>query len=139
MENLKELNLNSNSITSLEENAFNGLGRLEVLILSSNRLNSLENLIFTYLGQLKEIDLSSNYLSSVHADTFGNLGLLERLDLSNNQIREIDPNAFIGSCNIKDVVLDSNPIANAFRFTKDMCSLRPKYFIDLLTIYFNSH
>ena len=65
--------------------------------------------------------MNSNSISLIEAKAFNNLNQLKSIDLSDNQISNINMKTFIGSCQIDSVLVEYNPIANTFSFSKSMC------------------
>ena len=74
--NLKELNISSNNLISLNENTFEFLNKLEELNLSKNKLITFDKNLFNNLS--KEASFTKYDLV--------NLNSLKILDLSNNNI-----------------------------------------------------
>lgn len=129
------LNLSSNKIAYIENNAFGELNNLERvnlkhnqltgcfdqtpflivkltlgrLVISHNRLTCLPT-EFDYFYNLRHLDLSFNFIQHIKKNTFKNLVKLYVLDLSNNRIRIMDPCAFTTLTNLYYLRLDNNYI-----------------------------
>ncbi|KAJ1164163.1 hypothetical protein NDU88_004608 [Pleurodeles waltl] len=134
--NLKKIDLTSNVITDIDEDAFRGLPNLEELVLRDNRIRQLPELPHTLIF----IDVSHNRLGrkGIKEETFKEMANLNHLYLSGNEldhiplplpeslqslhlqdnnIQEMHEDTF---CNVKDVSyvrraledirLDGNPI-----------------------------
>lgn len=81
---LVRLSLRRNAITTVDADAFRGLGRLEFLDLSDNRLADLPDSALTPLYSLQKLDLSGNQLQVLGARWFESLDRLRELDVSRN-------------------------------------------------------
>lgn len=84
LKNLKELYLNDNHITEIEENFFENFYPLLILDLSNNRFKNLHN--FYGLECLEELYLQGNQISYLDLNTFTSCRKLLILDLSDNQL-----------------------------------------------------
>ena len=78
---IESINLSSLNISSVDEEALQGLQWLRRVDLSHNRLRSLPENRFRGLSSLETVDLRSNPLASLSAKTFDDLPSLQRLDL----------------------------------------------------------
>uniref|UniRef100_A0A452VH23 Leucine rich repeats and immunoglobulin like domains 1 n=1 Tax=Ursus maritimus TaxID=29073 RepID=A0A452VH23_URSMA len=93
---LKELNLASNRIGTLESGAFDGLSRsLVMLRLSKNRITQLPMKAFK-LPRLTQLDLNRNRIRVIEGLTFQGLDSLEVLKLQRNNISKLTDGAFWG-------------------------------------------
>jgi len=70
LENLKNLELSSNSIGIVESGAFNNLNQLEKLGLRGCGLTELPEEVFFPLGELQYLDLSDNEITSLPEGIF---------------------------------------------------------------------
>jgi len=87
--NLQDLFLENNKLTTLSTNTFNGLNNLIWLSLFNNQLTTLPVNIFNdCLYNLQWIFLSNNQLTSLAPIIFKNLKALIRLSLFNNPLDE---------------------------------------------------
>ncbi|KPM09205.1 leucine-rich transmembrane protein 2, partial [Sarcoptes scabiei] len=94
---LFNLNLSSNSISEIKENAFEGLLQLLRLNMSHNRIEQLHPDSFNTLVSLRSLDLSHNQIIQLDNTThsiFGHLLSIDELDLSNNRISLIKDQSF---------------------------------------------
>ncbi|KAJ9581748.1 hypothetical protein L9F63_003817 [Diploptera punctata] len=122
--NLYWLNLNGNSIHSLESEVFKGLSQIEILnienndiqnitfgafiglqriitlSLSNNKLTFLENGLFLPLNHLKQLKITNNLLNKIKPEYFIGLLHLNKLYLNGNKIYTLQMNAFVYDCNI---------------------------------------
>ena len=86
--NLKELFLQGNKISKIEEKAFN-MPQLMTLNLNFNELSELPENVFDGLTNLKNLTLSSNLLESVSKDVFQPLSNLVKLHLDSNGLKQL--------------------------------------------------
>jgi len=85
-QNLRQLLLKNNRITSLSVSAFRGLSQLTELDLSDNRLSSLSKGLFRSCSVLSAVYLSHNQLTVVQVGTFAGPVSLRDVDLSWNKL-----------------------------------------------------
>ena len=107
---LRELRLNANRISSLHEDAFNGLSVLTILELSSNAIVSLDADLFDGLTALTGLHITDNAIVSLDADLFDGLTALTELHLANNRIASLDANLFDGLTALRTLRLHGNHI-----------------------------
>lgn len=122
------------SVTSVEENNFNGLSKLKKLLLESNKIEhvavkafvdlvSLEYLKLNYnkiqffeentfvsLKALKELYFSGNNIASLHPKLFAPLVKVEFIGFSKNKISGLDENIFDTLTNLKKIDMASNKL-----------------------------
>ncbi|XP_016043089.1 toll-like receptor 4 [Erinaceus europaeus] len=90
LHNLCVLILTGNPIQSLALGAFSGLSSLQKLVAVEINLEYLEDFPIGHLKTLKELNVAHNSIKSLKLpDYFASLHNLEHLDLSNNQIQNI--------------------------------------------------
>lgn len=84
--NLKELDLSGNSITLIEGNSFQNLPSLRVLHLASMfpKLSNIDENAFLGLGELNVLDISDNALQTLSSTHIESLTSLQVLNLKNN-------------------------------------------------------
>lgn len=117
--NLRSLDLGSNSLVVLEKEVFKDAGKIVHLDVSNNKLKKLEK-AFDGLTSLSRLDLRNNRLTSITHLTFRELTQLRYLRLDDNVISHIDSRAFADLAKLMYFVIKGNPIGN------------------LTSIYFNS-
>jgi Leucine-rich repeat (LRR) protein len=111
LKNLKELYLNSSlKQGALKLGLFKHLNCLEILNLEENSLVSLESHTFTSLNKLKELYLNNNCLSKLDSNVFIHLKSLTKLNLSANGLKKIDKACFNGLYDLKILDLSRNSI-----------------------------
>ena len=86
---LTTLHLQSNQLSSLPADLFDGLTALTTLHLQSNQLSSLPADLFDGLTALTTLHLQSNQLSSLPADLFDGLTALTTLHLQSNAVNPL--------------------------------------------------
>jgi len=137
-ESLAELRLANNSLSTLEEALFDGLGSLQVLdlsgnllvssqlkprltrdlvslvelILSRNQIDRIVDVFGTMSASLKVLKLDHNGLTSLPAKMFSALAALKELDLSHNHVTKIESGAFQGLAGLTHLLLGQNKLNN---------------------------
>ena len=109
---LTELSLIFNSLGSLPDSIFDDLSSLEKLYLSANDIGSLDDDVFDALTSLKELDLTSNQLSSLPDGVFDQLTLLEILKITDNSIGSLASDIFSNNTSLKELNLASNTLSS---------------------------
>ncbi|RKU15994.1 hypothetical protein C6501_06055 [Candidatus Poribacteria bacterium] len=94
MDSITTLMLNDTGITVLQEKDFEGLRGLENLDLHSNSLSSLSVGLFDDLRALKTLDMKENSLRSLPDDVFDELRSLKQLDLKDNDLIDLPVGVF---------------------------------------------
>ncbi|XP_017550208.1 leucine-rich repeat neuronal protein 2 [Pygocentrus nattereri] len=102
------LRLQSNLISSLDQNELQGLANLTELDLSHNSFISIRNLRITDLPALLSLHMEENQLRHLPEAAFSGLPSLEELYLNHNRLRSIAPGAFKGLDNLLRLHLNSN-------------------------------
>ncbi|KAM4882247.1 leucine-rich repeats and immunoglobulin-like domains protein 1 isoform 1-T1 [Thomomys bottae] len=107
---IRELNLASNRISTLESGAFDGLSRsLLTLRLSKNRITQLPVKAFK-LRRLTQLDLNRNRIRLIEGLTFQGLDSLEVLKLQRNNISKLTDGAFWGLSKMHVLHLEYNSL-----------------------------
>ncbi|XP_069875018.1 leucine-rich repeats and immunoglobulin-like domains protein 1 [Dipodomys merriami] len=107
---IRELNLASNRISTLEPGAFDGLSRsLLTLRLSKNRITQLPVKAFK-LRRLTQLDLNRNRIRLIEGLTFHGLDSLEVLKLQRNNISKLTDGAFWGLSKMHVLHLEYNSL-----------------------------
>ncbi|XP_023569109.1 leucine-rich repeats and immunoglobulin-like domains protein 1 isoform X2 [Octodon degus] len=107
---IRELNLGSNRIGTLELGAFDGLSRsLLTLRLSKNRITQLPVKAFK-LPRLTQLDLNRNRIRLIEGLTFQGLDSLEVLKLQRNNISRLTDGAFWGLSKMHVLHLEYNSL-----------------------------
>ncbi len=106
-----QLNLISNGLTTLPEDAFDQFDSLQALHLELNRLTTLPPGIFAGLTNLRCIRLDGNEFATLRSDTFAGLTNLQELSLDTNQLVTLPPDIFAGLTNLQELWLGNNKLA----------------------------
>ncbi|XP_021087598.1 toll-like receptor 5 [Mesocricetus auratus] len=133
LKDLQLLNLASNKINKIADNAFYGLDSLQVLNVSCNLLGELYNSNFYGLPKVAYIDLQKNHIGVIQYQTFRFLKNLHTLDLRDNALKTIN---FIPS--IPTVYLGGNKLADLphIRFMVNFIQLSENRLENLSDLYF---
>ena len=149
---LTELRLANNSLSTLEETLFDGLGSLKVLdlsgnllvssqlksrltrdlvsiselILSRNQIDRIADVFAAMSSSLKVLKLDHNGLTSLPTRMLSVLSVLKELDLSNNHITNIESGAFQGLGSLTHLLLGQNKMSN---FANDVFNPCPQLLV----------
>eukprot|EP00042_Codosiga_hollandica_P027243 m.133896 g.133896 ORF g.133896 m.133896 type:complete len:238 (-) comp52433_c0_seq2:109-822(-) len=110
LENVQNLDMNTNAITVVELGAFNGLPNLVTIFLSNNYLTSLVPGLFNNSTQLRWLLLDGNQFLSVPTVAFFAASSVIYLDLSFNNITVLAASDFNGLINLENLYLTGNAI-----------------------------
>ena len=92
---LEEIELSFNDISSLNANVFQHLKRFQGrLILRNNQIQYIDLTAFDHLLLLKNLSLAKNLIENLSSRHFQDLKRLVELDLSSNQLSQLDNNTF---------------------------------------------
>ena len=93
--NLQELYLSDNILDddSIEDDAFKGLEKLQILTLEDNDLKAVPNAVYSLTG-LVELNMRRNKLTFISRGDFTTLENLKSLDLAQNKILLIEDKSF---------------------------------------------
>lgn len=121
---LMSLDLSQNSITLVDDEAFEGLSDLRTVSLTGNKLTSI-GLIFPHTPQITSVRLGHNEITEIGEDNFKNNTMVKMLDLSNNKIMNIHPDAFKSLDMLIYLILSNNPLVTLpeLSFTSTMMTL----------------
>ena len=92
------IDLNGQSIDSIDSSTFNGLDKLEILNLEDNKIMKIQSGLFKELTNLKKISLESNNIISLDKSAFIGLKNLETVCLSGNPISHMFPSELTSLC-----------------------------------------
>ena len=98
LDNLQELYMSRNRLTNIyvENNAFDGLNELKLLMLEDNNLNSVPPAVYS-LKSLENFSMKGNKLNFILANDFTELTKLKMVNLDNNRIIFVENGAFPSS------------------------------------------
>ncbi|XP_063923633.1 leucine-rich repeat neuronal protein 1-like [Zophobas morio] len=114
LKSLKNLHLDHNRISSLNQDVFEHTPNVEILTISHNPLDEIDQqtlVAITSLVFLKQLDLSYTGLSSLPGALLHVPRYLEKLDLSGNQLDRI-PKTLGDSHSLSVLYFNNNPIVN---------------------------
>jgi hypothetical protein len=104
-------NFNSNRITRLPNDVFNGLYTVTSIVASDNLIETIDEGAFNGLPNLKNIRLDNNQLISLNAGAFSILFLtLQSVELSSNQLTRLPTGLFKNLPELQEVRFHNNPI-----------------------------
>ena len=106
---LQSLSFNSNSITSIQSNAFSNYRYLTWLDLNFNKISRFEKESFNK-SKLIRLLLYSNQIRELNVTTFKGLGSLTAIDLDGNPIPNLSSRAFEHLPNLNVIHLSSLPL-----------------------------
>lgn len=107
---LKTINLYSNEIEAITENAFEDLTGLEKINLGINHIKVLPDKVFINNINLQEILLRENKITFLSEKTFMNLTKLLVIDLKHNLLTTLRSEFFTDCKNLKKVFLLNNKL-----------------------------
>ncbi|KAL6259334.1 hypothetical protein P5V15_009249 [Pogonomyrmex californicus] len=108
---LRVLDLASNMISILPDDAFKGLNMLHDLLLSNNNLRRISSDVFIGLSRLQVLDLENNYIEYIHPDAFRETKRLQDLNLGNNIFPTLPIRGLAGLLHLKTF---NNPALREF-------------------------
>lgn len=111
--NMKQMELTTNAIRTIDERAFVGLGHLRVLYLDDNRIESLAAATFKPLVQLQTIRLNKNRIKAIPVALFAENLRLANIYLHDNAIEWLlGESTFSHLRAMREFDLHNNPIGN---------------------------
>ena len=108
LNNLKELILDDNEISSVDKDWLYQLINLEKLSIKHNQITTIK---VDWLSKCNFLDLSFNNLRNLERNSFNGMVSLENLSLNNNEIRDIEDGTFLELNNLKQLNLSTNEIS----------------------------
>lgn len=100
---LKSLDLSDNQIEKLDYKIFNGNLNLEVLNISNNNITELPERIFWKTKKMKELRIDFNKIKRIPSKLFLRLKDLENVTMKGNEIEEIPKNLFVNTKKLSKV------------------------------------
>ena len=92
--NILQLDLSSNLIDSISDNAFSYTKQLKYLNLFGNKLTQISAHMFKGLDSLEQLWIGKNEIEMIDKGSFSNLKQLKRLKLDGNRIQILSENIF---------------------------------------------
>lgn len=108
MKKLRWLELQYNSIESIEDGTFANFTELELLDLSENKLKSINETTLIGLNTLKYLSLDENNINFIHKNAFNNLENLKLLELHSNAITQFEFGTFACLTSLERLYLSHN-------------------------------
>jgi Leucine-rich repeat (LRR) protein len=108
---LRDLYLQSNSISNIRSKTFAKLTKLEILDLSANQLTSLPADVFKHNVNLEYLAINENKLMTIASGTFDSLKSLQKIWLNHNEITHLSNNTFTNVESLRELHLDGNEIS----------------------------
>ena len=109
---LQVLDLGYNSLVTLSADVFHGLNNLTSLILKKTSLLELSDVNLSHLSHLISLDLSDNALSSVPTQALQYSSTLETLDLSSNSLQTVSNHSLSTLTNLQNLYLRGNSLSS---------------------------
>ncbi|XP_031636562.1 protein artichoke [Contarinia nasturtii] len=114
---VRTLRLSHNIFTSIIENVFDKMPKLETLFMEYCNISHLPEMIFRHTLKLSRVDLSHNMLKTLEPTTFYGLINLKELHFRQNLFSELPYNALTNISTLETLSL-SNNILTTFDFLK---------------------
>ncbi|XP_055606507.1 uncharacterized protein LOC129754445 [Uranotaenia lowii] len=111
IKSLEILNLDKNSITSIQNGALEGLAYLQMLSLRHNQIDVLQDHAFSGLASLQVLDLGHNGIVAISGSSLKHLPRLVVLDLTHNFLRALTTDVVSPLPSLKELRLDGNDIS----------------------------
>ncbi|KAK1136934.1 hypothetical protein K0M31_001466 [Melipona bicolor] len=119
LNNLQQLSLNDNRLTTVKKSWFKGLNSLTYLDINYNKIESIEAGVFENLPSLNDLRLSGNRLECLNLASMSHLKELKRIFLTENPEFKC-PNAVSAFLESRGVSFEKDPDWN--RFPTDLIS-----------------
>ena len=103
--------MHNNSIRTIQEDAFTGMGQLEFLYFYFNKITFLQKSMFNGLHSLKYLHIQNNLIETIADGCFSDLRNLNYLYLGVNRLSAISGNMWLGLSGLKELYLHTNNIA----------------------------
>lgn len=107
-DNLQELKLDGNRLSSVPSSSLNGPIAMKILSINFNRITTIEKDAFTAQPNLEQIDLMGNYISTVAGNAFHNLLKLKHVNLAFNKLDHLNSDVFEGTEKVHSLDLAGN-------------------------------
>lgn len=105
---LKDLQLQGNSVTMLNRTVLRSLSSLRNLDLGDNRISDLSTEMFQAMAELQFLHVNQNNLTEIRNNTFLGLQKLVAFDLRGNRIKTIEKGAFSHFVSLAELDLSNN-------------------------------
>ncbi len=105
-----KVDLSWNQIAQIRRKSFSHLGVLEELDLWSNKIHTIENEAWDGLVSLKTLSLQYNQIEVIRENSFNHLSACEELNLYGNKIHTLENGAWNGLESLRELLLHENEI-----------------------------
>ena len=122
MNSLVSLQLNNNTLATLDPGIFDDLHSIVLLSLYENIITKLSARLFTNLHSLKDIEFGSNKIASLDEDMFSSLHSIRALYLGNNALVTLSSKIFYSLYLLQVLFLDHVDSNQIKHFEDDMFS-----------------
>ena len=109
-DNLRELNLEANNLTTFPVSAVKILKKLQTLNLAQNQIFNITADSFTRLESIKYLDISHNVFNGIDRGTLVSLPSLKTLDFSFNDVQEVRSGSLDGLHDLENLDLSYNSL-----------------------------
>ncbi len=134
-----KLLLDNNQISSVENNAFDGMSSLESLNLHKNSLSVIRNGMFTGLHALVELFLNSNEIDRIVEGSFDPLRSIKRIHLANNKLTSLSQILFLNLPRPLELSLSDHDPSSTKLNCDSLCWLKHEEFHRTITIWGHSY
>lgn len=117
------LDLSYNQFTTIHEDTFRNMKKLEFLNLASNKFTSFEKLTFHHLSNLNEIVLDINDIGQSLRDVnlfdrngFGLTKKIQSISIFGVNLNKVPDNFFIEAYDIRKIIISNNNLSDIFEF-----------------------
>ena len=117
LENLENIDLNTNRLSVFPFDLLTNMNKLEVLNLSCNEFTSIGHGTFCLMKRLRELDLSFNDISVIDQGAFDGLENLKLLNISECSLSRLESNAFRSLGKLKKLHLGANQLKELHKDT----------------------
>ncbi|XP_075607857.1 toll-like receptor 2 type-1 isoform X1 [Balearica regulorum gibbericeps] len=125
------LNLSHNRIKHIRSQDLQQAVNLRALLLQSNKISSIDEDSFRSLGKLELLDLSNNSLAHLSPAWFGHLFLLQHLHLQGNSYRDLGESSLFSSLrNLSSLHLGNSQFSTVRQGNFEGIELLDKLWID---------
>lgn len=108
--NLTNLDLSSNMIANIEDNAFSDLEKLQTIWITSNLISEINANTFKGLKSLTEFSLTNNAIKNIPANAFSDMSKITSIGFMNNGVETIEDGAFNGLDSARYIFATNNNI-----------------------------
>ncbi|XP_061530302.1 toll-like receptor 21 [Phycodurus eques] len=137
-ESVTNLTILGNPVHYIPDKAFANFQNLRQLRLDSNHLSTFGKLAFCNLSQLNSLNLSFNKISELSPSLFVNLHNLTFLSLRGNKLKQLPAGIFLAMLKLNTLILQQNHLTNFLGIVESVSHLRYLWKLDLCQNNFTS-